>query len=154
VSRVGTRCSVPTAAKLQVQLPLSLSISPPHKRPRAIVLFPAFEYLSTRPTKGAYKCFRSKQATERAAPSRRKMAGLAVAASAATVASFQFQPSLSASRFAPVSARLPRPLFVSPSDAVRLTCSTKRLGRLAGRWRAGARLVRGSAAPCIDGSGR
>jgi len=32
------------------------------------------------------------------------MAGLAVAASAATVASFQFQPSLSASRFAPVLA--------------------------------------------------
>jgi len=82
------------------------------------------------------------------------MAGLAVAASAATVALFQFQPSLSGSRFAPVSARLLCLWFIFPSDTVRLTCSTKRLGRLAGRWRAGARLVRGSAAPCIDGSGR
>jgi len=55
-------------------------------------------------TKGAGKCCRSKQATKRAVPGRPKMAGLAVAASAATVALFQFQPSLSGSRFAPVAA--------------------------------------------------
>ena len=30
--------AVPTAAKLQVQLPLSLSVSPPHRLPRAIAL--------------------------------------------------------------------------------------------------------------------